>query len=516
MYNNILDYISVSDIIRELKNKEVTLNEFSKDNLRVFQKAVKRLILDLSERFDCNIESFKTEHMVVSFSTEKKINILKVSYPGKFDGIIEYYVINPVYGFFEFYSLDVAGNKFISEAINDGVTFEKDEFEGTKDLLIGDILKGNEELPNHSAGPENEEVINPIQNYTDKSTEILKKRLIIEYTKDTAAGTFTIDRIIYENNSIVDLYMKMSAIQGDSLNKLPDQMSTLKAMTDFYSNITNLVKVVDRKKYLDIWYLKTENLQPEEAREKYASTYADANTYFLYKVDETPGGIMGDGNPYNTKNIFVLYEDFDIDSGKSIGVLGTLNPDDNRLLLVAGETVEDDNELYYTTYVTEEYYLESVIQTVNKVVDTAVGVPAKIISTAKGFIGKGKTLVRKINDANTEDEREDILNNEYFPLVSTVLHYICIPAVLIVLTRLRMINPLIGLIIGILQIFYKNVQDKRRKMEAIAHLRTEVEILDEKISDARGANDNTTKYQLMRVKRLLEARISKVGGTTNI
>lgn len=501
MYKNILDYVGVSRILTELKRSNIILNEFSLDNSRIFQKATKRLLVELAEKFDCLAENFRVEHIICTYGTERNVHILKVEFRNICEGLTEYFVINPASEFFEAYSLDSDTTKqYLSEALQGVEDIEGNKQGDENNLLINDIMGLNEKaLP--AIEIEDDYVLNTVE-YSDKSTDTLKKRFVIEYTKDAVSRLFTIDRILFMKDSVIDIIDKIKTSFTDSQRE--EQKKTLTAIcgaNTFYEHIDNLIKIVDRKKYLDIWYLKTEDLQPEVAREKHADMYNDSDLYFLFKVD-------GD-------NTFVLYEDFDVDSGKSLGVLGVMNPEDNRLLLVASDEASPE-DTHYITYVEGEYYLESVVESVKKTIDNATGVPAKVISTAKGFVGKFKTTIRKVNDAKSDDEREDILNNEYFPLISTVFHYICVPGTIIFLSKIGMINPLLGLVIGGAQIIYKNTEDKRRKMDAIANLRTELEILDETINDAKSDGDRKARNQLMRVKRVLEARISKIGGIKNI
>jgi hypothetical protein len=502
MYNNILDYVGVSRILAELKRGNITLNEFSLDNSRIFQKAVKRLVIELSEKFNCLADDFKVEHILCTFSAEKNVHILKVKFNMVCEGLTEYFVINPASEFFEAYSVDSDTIKhYISESLQ-GIEDAGGNTPGSENnLLINDIMGVGE--PNTLPTTEFEEdyVLDTVE-YSDKATDVLKKRFVIEYTKDPVSRLFTIDRILFMKDSVIDIIESIKTSFTDSQRE--EQKNALTAICGanvFYEGINNLIKVIDRKKYLDIWYLKTEELQPEAAREKHADMYNDSDLYFMFKMDQ--------------ENTFVLYEDFDIETGKSLGVMGVMNPDDNRLLLVACDEATPE-DIHYTTYVEAEYYLESVVESVKKTINNATEVPAKVISTAKGFVGKFKTTVRKINDAKSDDEREDILNNEYFPLISTVFHWICVPGIIIFLAKIGMINPLLGLIIGGAQIIYKNTEDKRRKMDAVASLRTELEILDESINDAKGDNDRQARNQLMRVKRVLEARIAKIGGIKNI
>ena len=58
----------------------------------------------------------------------------------------------------------------------------------------------------------------------------------------------------------------------------------------------------------------------------------------------------------------------------------------------------------------------------------------------------------------------------------------------------------------------KNKREYRIRNEMLGELKTELEIIDEKIEDARRNGDNRQKYQLMRLKNEINKKIVRVGG----
>lgn len=72
-------------------------------------------------------------------------------------------------------------------------------------------------------------------------------------------------------------------------------------------------------------------------------------------------------------------------------------------------------------------------------------------------------------------------------------------------------NP-IFLFLGATKAIGKNKNEYRLRNEMIGELKTEIEIIDEKIKDANNNNDNAAKYKLMRFKNELQKKYLRVGG----
>lgn len=73
-------------------------------------------------------------------------------------------------------------------------------------------------------------------------------------------------------------------------------------------------------------------------------------------------------------------------------------------------------------------------------------------------------------------------------------------------------NP-IFLFLSITKKFTTNRNTNRIRSEMIGEIKTELEILDEKINDARNKGDDKQKYQMMRMKNELTKKLLRVGGS---
>ena len=73
-------------------------------------------------------------------------------------------------------------------------------------------------------------------------------------------------------------------------------------------------------------------------------------------------------------------------------------------------------------------------------------------------------------------------------------------------------NP-IFLFLSVTKKFTTNRNMNRIRSEMIGEIKTELEILDEKINDARMNHDDKQKYQMMRMKNELTKKLLRVGGS---
>lgn len=75
-----------------------------------------------------------------------------------------------------------------------------------------------------------------------------------------------------------------------------------------------------------------------------------------------------------------------------------------------------------------------------------------------------------------------------------------------------LLNP-VFLFLGVTQKFVKDKNTVRIRNEMIAEIKTEIEILNEKIEDAKGVHDNEEKYKMIRIRNELNKKLIRVGGT---
>ena len=74
-----------------------------------------------------------------------------------------------------------------------------------------------------------------------------------------------------------------------------------------------------------------------------------------------------------------------------------------------------------------------------------------------------------------------------------------------------MLNP-VFLFLSVTKGVGRHKKEFRIRNEMIGELKTELQVIDEKIKDADRAGDNKAKYQLMRLKNEINKKLLRVGG----
>lgn len=131
----------------------------------------------------------------------------------------------------------------------------------------------------------------------------------------------------------------------------------------------------------------------------------------------------------------------------------------------------------------------------------------KPLNRTKMWIGN---MVNQWKDKNENDLKEDLADphsrNALFKAIKT-----CIEVGALAQAGL-LFNPIFGALFTVYKVS-NNKNKMRIRNQMIGELKTEMEIIDEKIKDADNNHDNKAKYQLMRLKNELNKKLLRVGGT---
>ena len=131
----------------------------------------------------------------------------------------------------------------------------------------------------------------------------------------------------------------------------------------------------------------------------------------------------------------------------------------------------------------------------------------KPLNRTKMWIGN---MVNQWKDKNENDLKEDLADphsrNALFKAIKT-----CIEVGALAQAGL-LFNPIFSALFTVYKVS-NNKNKMRIRNQMIGELKTEMEIIDEKIKDADNNHDNKAKYQLMRLKNELNKKLLRVGGT---
>ena len=329
------------------------------------------------------------------------------------------------------------------------------------------------------------------------------------------------------------------------------------------------IMTIPRKKYYQIWGALVDGLSPDDAVTKYASKIggddfievlvdeADETKPMrtLYIVDETSNRV-GLANFPDSDETLVVISPFSTGNesnsrGSAIGANEIYDIQIDRYdeevgdegLILVGENIITKNS--YMDYLYKESAAvasspnamktglgkiqslaetggkkindavnavapgESVEEKVGNLAKNAVKAPGEALKAINDLKGKLKSTVVAARKSKTDEEREDVLNDEFLPAFDNALQY-ALTAVTAGGAIAVGVNPLLTAITGAIVLIVKDIKDKERRNKALDSLRSEVGMIEEKINDARAAGDNKAKYALMRMRDDLNHRLDNL------
>jgi len=131
--------------------------------------------------------------------------------------------------------------------------------------------------------------------------------------------------------------------------------------------------------------------------------------------------------------------------------------------------------------------------------DKAVHADKKASGVIDNFISKSAEVAKKIVIGN---ERDDIIENRI--KASKVIKE------LVVYGGIGIFNPALALLAWLSKTALKVKLSKAEKEKILFELKTDLEVLDEKIADAGSSNDRKKKYELMRLRNETKKTIERI------
>ena len=112
--------------------------------------------------------------------------------------------------------------------------------------------------------------------------------------------------------------------------------------------------------------------------------------------------------------------------------------------------------------------------------------------------------------AKDDDLREKLINDEFIPVIDNGMQWLVGGATAFGIYFLVIANPVIALLGGGVARELKKIHDANVRTRVMKMIKDELEVIDEKINDAKSSDDRKQKYALMRIKQSLEAKLTYV------
>ena len=145
----------------------------------------------------------------------------------------------------------------------------------------------------------------------------------------------------------------------------------------------------------------------------------------------------------------------------------------------------------------------------SRVANNIIGLPKHLYNEYRALIGKMRAFVKRFRDARDDDDRDMILNGEFIPELTSAIRLLIAVAVGYPLYLTGILGPIGAVLAGLTAYLAKKYSDEIRRENAFRMITNELRIIDEKIEDARAANDNEKKVQLMRIRDELAERMKR-------
>ncbi|MGL5312441.1 MAG: hypothetical protein ACRC92_04235 [Peptostreptococcaceae bacterium] len=128
----------------------------------------------------------------------------------------------------------------------------------------------------------------------------------------------------------------------------------------------------------------------------------------------------------------------------------------------------------------------------------------------KRFSSKARGIVKGYRRYRDDRLREKLINDEIIPFFDEIFEWLFTGVLTYGSTFVTFINPVMSLVIFLVTKTIMNVRTKARKEIALSVLKQEIAICEEKINDARIANNNQAKYALMRIRDELSRKLDMI------
>ena len=142
----------------------------------------------------------------------------------------------------------------------------------------------------------------------------------------------------------------------------------------------------------------------------------------------------------------------------------------------------------------------SVQELSNQVFDAIKGLPRAIYTKYREIVSRMKSEISKFEQARDDEEREEILNKEFSPTFARFISFIMSVGVATIVVKLGLLNPIIAVIGVLINRVFARWQIKEKKKRALNILRSELNVAEEMIEDAKNDNNREAKVALIRTR----------------
>lgn len=291
-------------------------------------------------------------------------------------------------------------------------------------------------------------------------------------------------------------------------------LPTMKAITTQLQDVENisLYKYVDYEKYAMLFGSLCEGLQGEDlGNYVYECSSSEENDTDLFKttmIDNVKHSIFLDVAddryvclPYeeNVNRYPVIVPEYEV-TKKVEGEDITLY--DKDILTSSPGSLENTNGngLYTEASLTEM---------ISRISEKIVGLPKDLYNKYRELVGRMRALIKRIRDARDDDDRDMVINGEFIPELTLAIRLLISVGVAYPLYLTGILGPIGAVMAGMTAYILKKYSDEVRRDNAFRMISNEIRVIDEKIEDARAANDNEKKVTLMRIRDELGERMRR-------
>ena len=492
---DLLSYMGTCDLVKDMVDAglDITAYDNSSDPMdyTTLLDVIRNLGIKL-RRMGYGISDVKK--YAVSLDTKdglKKGMIYGVKGEGEFAGVVEYFFPRFMFNSIDFYGLPP---EMLKEEYAEP-TEPSNNFGGLGliDNLVKTINGGN------------------VDTRTPRLDGGMGEHIKLLYTANYKRGDGT-------GNVYDDITIHEDSIFGRELSN--DDMIALTQPNKMVSDMDNYV-VVPIKKYYEAWHNLTEGgMSPKDTDEKYADDMIQESEY-IKVVKDGDGDILTMRYDVETQSL-VLGKFIDTSDLRPLVIMNPSIPDTaTRITDVILDIVELDThgdecillgESFYTSKNEILFSEASLVKTVGTVAKNLVGIPMKVAGIVTGTTKKFKNMIARYQNAKDEEMRDEIINNEFMPFFSNLMKNLCTLVILVGVFGLKKLNPIIYIIAWIASSYFNKMSTDAKKKAAAQFLMDELELIDEKINDAKGDGPEAreAKYALMRTKKVLMGRIQKI------
>lgn len=517
---DLLTYSSIISILSGITKTNKVINKFEKTDMPVVLTAISTIPALLSEYgIEVDIKKY-----IVDVKADTSYMFISIQNT-KVKTMIEYYVLSKTYDGVDFIGVKspyvnrsmssdniMKESELLSESIQEKAkllrTLFKENYEVNdpdSDEALADVAKMGSEIKLDLTETADKGI------NLDKADEIID--ILLTYTITDRTGNNITGIIEVKDNSL------FSIVSEDNND---DYYADLTKPNKLYQMIGSNFMILDEDKYLRAYRYMVQGDKDIDMVEEYVRGEIQKLPYDeFFRIEEEQRMVVASDVSNEGKLTAIPFNEVGADM--LLAIMGRIPEGvDKTALSIMPVDVREDivdqvvlvGECLYSFSHMKKFphlYTEaSLQQSATNFIRTLKGLPGDVYDKYKELQQGIKTSIRNYRKAEEDKLREEIFNDEYIPAFKKMIAFIAGLAVSQVLVFTGLVSPFTGLLAGTAVYVIKRIKDEEKRARALNILRDEIDMLDEKIGDARSENDKKAKYELIRLKNDLLEKLDKM------